>query len=128
MAHAAAQAPRHLDQQLVAGAVAERVVDDLEAVEVDQQQRDLVAEAAAVLERPLGAPDQLAPVRQAGERVEVGEVADPVFGDAPVGHVLHDAGVAEQVAVLVELGLGLDVDDAVAAVEQASSARRWRAP
>ena len=98
--------------------VAERVVDDLEAVEVDQQQRHLVAEAARVLERALGAPDQLAPVRQAGQRVEVGQVADLVFGQAPVGHVLHDAGVADQVAVLVELGLGLDVDDALAAVEQ----------
>ena len=119
VAHARAQAPRHLDQQLVAGAVAERVVDDLEAVEVDQQQRHLVVEAAAVLERPLGAPDQLAPVGQAGEGVEVGEVADPVLGEAPVGHVLDDAGVADQVAVLVELGLGLEVDDALPAVGEA---------
>ena len=119
VAHARAQAARDLHQQLVAGAVAERVVDDLEAVEVDQQQRDLVAQAAAVLERALGAPDQLAPVRQPGQGVEVGEVADPVLGEAPVGDVLDDAGVADQVAVLVELGLGLDVDDALAAVEQA---------
>ena len=47
VADAGAQAPGHLDQQLVAGAVAERVVDDLEAVEVDQQQRDLVLQPAA---------------------------------------------------------------------------------
>ena len=46
-----AQPARHLHQQFVAGAVAQRVVDDLEAVQVDQQQRHLVAEAARVLER-----------------------------------------------------------------------------
>ena len=119
MAHARAQAPGDFHQQLVAGAVAERVVDDLEAVEVDQQQRDLVAEPAAVLERALGAPDQLAPVRQAREGVEVREMADPVLGKASVRDVLDDAGVADQVAVLVELRLRLDVDDALAAVDEA---------
>ena len=118
VAHAGAQAARHFHQQFVAGGVAERVVDDLEAVQVDQQQRALVAQAARVFERALGAPDQLAAVGQAGQRVEVGQVADLVLGHAAVGHVLHDAGVADAVAVFVELGLGLDVDDALAAVEQ----------
>jgi len=36
VAHAATQASRHLHQQFVAGGVAERVVDILEAVEIDQ--------------------------------------------------------------------------------------------
>jgi hypothetical protein len=47
VAHARAQAARHFHQQLVAGAVAQRVVDDLEAVEVDQQQRGAVVAAGA---------------------------------------------------------------------------------
>ena len=39
--------PRDLAQQLVAGVVAERVVDLLEAVEVDQEDGDVLAVAAA---------------------------------------------------------------------------------
>ena len=117
VAHAAAQAPRHFHQQLVAGGMAERVVDILEAIEVDQQQRRVVAQAARVVERALGAPDQLAPVGQAGQGVEIGQVADAVLGHAAVGHVLEHAGVADAVAML-ELGLGLDMHDALAAVEQ----------
>jgi hypothetical protein len=46
-------------------------------------------------------------------------MADAVLGETAVGDVLDDAGVADQVAVLVELGLGLDVDDALAAVDEA---------
>jgi len=76
----------------------------------------LVAEAARHLERALGPPQQLAAVGQAGQCVEVRQVADLVLGDAPIGHVLDDAGVADHLPVLVELGLGLDVHDVVAAV------------
>src|SRR6185369_7171671 len=54
-----------------------------------------------------------------GQGVEVGEVADAVLGETPVGDVLDDPGVADQVAVFVELGLGLDVDDPLAAVDEA---------
>ena len=71
-----------------------------------------------VLERALDAPDQLVPVRQAGQRVEIGQMANLVFRVAAIGHVLHDAGVAGHGTVLAELGLGLDVDDADAAVRQ----------
>ena len=47
LALGAAQPPRDAPQQPVAGAVAERVVDELEVVEVDQQQRDRPPRAAA---------------------------------------------------------------------------------
>ena len=57
-----AQAAPCLHQRLVAGAVAERVVDDLETVQVDEQQRELVPHAPCLFQRPLGAPDELAPV------------------------------------------------------------------
>ena len=118
MAHTTAQPARHLDQQLITRGMAQRVVDDLEAVEVDQQQGGQVAQPAGVVERAFGAPDQLAAVGQAGQRVEVGQVTDAVLSDPAVGHVLHDAGVADAVAMLVELGLGLDVHDARTPVGQ----------
>ena len=58
-----------LAQHLVAGVVAERVVELLEAVEVDQQQRELVAVRAARLDRRVQRVDQVAAVAEAGEVV-----------------------------------------------------------
>ena len=118
VAHAGAQPLRHLHQQRVAGAMAERVVDDLEAVQVDRQEGALVVQPPRVFDGAFHAPHQVVAIRQAGQRVEVRQVADVVFGDTPVGHVLQDAGVADAMAVFVELGLGFDVDDALARVEQ----------
>ena len=65
-----AQPVGDLDQQLVAGGVAEAVVDLLEAVEVQEQDRHVVGAAAAVqrLLEPL--PEQRA-VGQLGEAVVV---------------------------------------------------------
>jgi hypothetical protein len=117
VAHASSQAPRHFHQQVVAGSMAERVVDILETVEVDQQQRGVVTQPACMLECAFGAPDQLAPVGQPGQGVEVGEVTDAVFGHTAVGHVLEHAGVADTVPML-EFGLGLDVHHTLAAIEQ----------
>ena len=116
--HATAQAARDLDQQLVTRGMTQGVVDDLEAVQVNQQQRRLVAHAPRVIERALGAPDQLAAVGQARQRIEIGQMPDAVFGDPAVGHILHDAGVADALPMLIELGFGLDVDDEVARFAQ----------
>jgi hypothetical protein len=54
-----------LAQHLVAGVVAERVVELLEAVEVDQQQGELVAVGAARLDRRVQRVDQVAAVAEA---------------------------------------------------------------
>ena len=67
VAHAGTQAAAHLHQQFVTGTVAQGVVDGLEAVQVDQQQRKLMLHAARLLQRLLCSPDQLAAVGQAGE-------------------------------------------------------------
>ena len=57
-------------QQLVAGRVAEAVVDRLEVVEVDEQHRELVARGAAVArERLLEAVLEQRPVGEPGQRV-----------------------------------------------------------
>ena len=56
-----AQAPGDPPQQPVAGAVAEGVVDELEVVEVDEQQRDRAAGARAARSRSGAAPPRAAP-------------------------------------------------------------------
>ena len=86
---AALDAGRGLDEQLVADRVAERVVDGLEAVEVDEQHAEHAIVASHARERLLEAVGEHDPVGQAGERVVqhlvgelrleallVGEVAD----------------------------------------------------
>ena len=56
-------------QQLVARPVAERVVDHLEAVQVQQQQRQAALAAAGGRDRLLDVRRQVGAVRQAGQRV-----------------------------------------------------------
>lgn len=70
-----AQALGELDQQLVAGGVAERVVDVLEMIDVEEGQRDMTAVRAGI-DRRRDQVAQLRAVRQAGENVVVGEPRD----------------------------------------------------
>ena len=67
--HAGLQARADLAQQPVAGLVAERVVELLEVVEVDQQQRELGLGGARGGGRLLEAGEQPAAVGEAGQRV-----------------------------------------------------------
>ena len=84
--HAPLDAPGDGPEQLVADAVAEAVVDDLEPVEVDEQHRE------AVLGAPLGAAEGAA--EQVGEQRAVGEAGQGVV-----------EGVVEQL-LLRQLALG----------------------
>ena len=70
--------------------VPEGVVDDLEAVEVEKHDRHQAVDALGVDHRLLQAFEQQRAVRQAGERVVVGEEAQPFLGLAPLGDVLDD--------------------------------------
>ena len=63
------QARADLAQHLVAGVVPERVVELLEAVEVDQQQRQLVAVVLGRRDRGVQRVDEVAPVAEPGEVV-----------------------------------------------------------
>ena len=89
-APAGAQPLGHLDEQLVARGVTERIVDRLEAVEVDEQHR----RAQAVTARALAnvwlsrSIDQRA-VRQTGERVVQRPVFEGLLGGAAFGDVAH---------------------------------------
>src|SRR6185503_3072655 len=68
-ADGAAQALGDGEQEAVAGVVAETVVDDLEAVEVDEQDGDAAAAAVDAVERALEAAHEQQAARQPGERV-----------------------------------------------------------
>ena len=105
--HSAAIATRDVAEHTIARLVAERVVDFLESVEVDEQDRRVVEPPAC--DKPL---HQRGPVRQAGERVDTGPVLElrlecTLFGD--VAEVQDQRTVvpagqrAVRAALLVEL-------------------------
>ena len=74
------EAPSDDPQQLVAGVVAEAVVDHLEAVEVEQHQRHPLTLVSDAAERPLQPVHELGPVGQPGELVVAGRVLE-ALGD-----------------------------------------------
>ena len=97
---------RGLAQQLVADAVAERVVDELEAVDVEEEHRACASSAAG--RGPGRAPrrsSKSVPVRQAGERVVQRLVGDAVARGQPLGDARHVRGdlLAEHLQPLVGL-------------------------
>jgi hypothetical protein len=70
------QARGHLAQQLIAGGVAQGVVDLLEAVQVDEQHRQLLVVARGGGNGLVGLGLQQAAVGQAGQAVVEGQLAD----------------------------------------------------
>ena len=65
----ALQSAGDLDEQIVAGVVAEPVVDAFEAVEVEEQQRERGGMAARASDRDVEPVEQEHAVRQAGKRI-----------------------------------------------------------
>jgi hypothetical protein len=95
--------------------VAVGVVDRLEVIEVDEQQRAVVAMAAAVCQALAQAVEQEAAIGQVGERVDEGEVADRLLGFLAFGDVDDDA--------VQPLRLAVAVDDVPRSLTQASAHR-----
>ncbi len=94
-----AQRCGHGEQQFVAGLVAERVVDLLESVEIDQDHRAALAVSAAGAKPPAKLGVEAAAVDQPGERIVVGEVLEFALEQAALGHVLDlDDQVARGIA------------------------------
>ncbi len=87
--HGLADAARDQAQQLVARRMAARVVDVLEVVEVDAEQRHPLRPTAPVAQRRAQLLMEVDPVGKAGDRVEVRHALDLERGPARVGHVLH---------------------------------------
>ena len=118
----ARQALRQHLQHAVAGAVAEGVVDLLEAVHVQVQRRHHLAAAQAARDGLLQHVMELHAVGDLGERVVAGEVADAALGALAVGDVARDEDVALELRVVA-------VDARAGAVTPGWSARcgcaRW---
>ena len=89
LAQPRAQHRRDARDDLVAGGVAERVVDVLEVVEVEQQQRAVGAVAAHEVGVRVDLVGEARAVVQAGQRVVRGEVVQVLLVVAAVRDVLH---------------------------------------
>jgi hypothetical protein len=116
VAQGRAQARRHRHQEHVAGLVAHAVVDELEAVEVDQHDPHRVAAAVRIGHGLAEAVLQQRAVRQAGQRVVLGHVVHALLGELAFGDVAAGAAVAGELAELVEDGLAVDQEPARLAV------------
>ena len=79
LAHTGGQALCHCAQNLIAGVVAEAVIDVLEAVEVEEQDRQHLAAALGALQCLVELLAEQAAVRQFGEFVVVGKEARALF-------------------------------------------------
>ena len=108
LAHRLAQPLRHRLEQLVAGAVAERVVDRLEAVEVDEVDRERRVVAPAARDRAIELGQEHVAVGQAGQAVEARQLVDLFLGLLGQRHVAADAAVAGEGAGVVEHRLAAD--------------------
>ncbi len=80
----------NLLQQLVADRMAERIVDGLEAVEVDQLQRDVALAATHGAKQAAELFVELNPVREPREVVIAREIGDALLGAFALGDILKD--------------------------------------
>src|SRR5919199_3079209 len=81
-----------LDQQAVAGRVSQAVVDDLEAIQVDEQHCQLVAEAIAAGERVVDAVQEEGTIGQACQRVVERAMAELRLEHFPLRGAAERAG------------------------------------
>ncbi len=102
LAHARHEAARDVLQDEVAGVVAQRVVHDLEAVEVEEEHRHVALLAPRGHDRLVQAVLHEAAVGQARERIVVRHVVDGALGVQALGDVLHQRGEAGDVAGAVD--------------------------
>ena len=70
----ARQALGDLDEEAVAGPVAERVVDDLEVVDVEEQDGDAGSATARAVERPVEVLAEQRPIGEPGQGIVEGVV------------------------------------------------------
>ena len=80
LAYGSAQPAPDFHQQQVTDIVSFGIVEDLEVVEVDEQQRAMATIARAGDQRQLKPFEQQAPIGQLGQRIVVGEITDLFLG------------------------------------------------
>jgi hypothetical protein len=117
-AHALDEPRRHLAQEVVAERVAERVVDALEVVEVEEQHAEHQPASLRVLDRRAQPVGEHAPVAEAGQRVVVREEPDLFLGAPPLGDVLRGALEFARLSVGADRHLRLAVDHSLDSVGQ----------
>ncbi len=99
------EAAGHLLQQFVADRVAERVVDLLEAIEVDDHQGAAPAAGVGIGERLVQHGPHHRPVGQVGEAVVARQLARFGLVPALLAEIAAKAAEAEKAAVIVEIGI-----------------------
>jgi len=94
--------PRHFDQKFVAGRVTEHVVDFLQSVEIDRQNREflIVPSQASIIWA--SACRKAARFRQIGQPVVIGHMRHPRLGLAAVGDILMGLDQVLRLAGIVE--------------------------
>ena len=110
-----------LREHAVAGEVADLVVDRLEVVEVEHDEREAAAVALRARHLPRERLVEVAPVVEAGERVEVGELAR--LAEA-AGVLDRRAGAARELLELGRAGVAEAPPAACASTPRASRAAR----
>ena len=116
----------HRAQQLVADRMAERVVDLLEAVEIEEEDRGHATFAAGMGQGLAEPVEQQGAVRQAGQRVVQGQPPDARLGRLALGQVLEHRDLGDDLARRGAHRRGVDGGDAarpVAAFERDLPAR-----
>ena len=99
LAHEGAELESKVSQQFVAGGVAERVVDQLEAVDVEEHHGEALGGAAGLGERHGQAVGEEGAVWEIGQSVVIGEVADHLFGLLALGDVAEAPNAADDLFV-----------------------------
>ena len=99
---------RHDLEHLVAGEVPERVVDVLEAVEIDEEHRDHVAVPARDRQRVRETVEERAAIEQRRERVVVGEPVDVLLGQLLLCDLAADPAITDEPPRGIEHGLTAD--------------------
>ena len=90
----------HFDQHTVAKGVAHRIVDVLEPVQVQEEDRELAAVALGHAQREIDTLRQHQPVRQAGKYVAVGQRFYALLGRVFFGQVLEKTYAVRRMARL----------------------------
>ena len=92
-------------QQRIADGMAERIVDVLEAVEVDQEQRATALAPSCAAQRLVEGLAHHHPVGQRSQRIELREPGNFALRSALLGQVGANAAKAEEAAAVVENGI-----------------------
>ena len=87
-AHGGFQSPRHGDQHLISGSMAETVVDDLEAVEVEDITENRRIPRRRAPQGPVESRCERGAVREARQGIVRGVVLQPLLGRLPLRDVL----------------------------------------